>query len=68
MFVRLNDKKIDLRDVRSVERVSDTQFKITYDKGNSENINITGKEPKNTLDLMNALLVVFEDIEIYEKI
>ena len=68
MFVRLNDKKIDLRDVRSVERVSDTQFKITYVKGNTENIAITGKEPKNTLDLMNALLVIFEDIEIYEKI
>ena len=67
MFVRLNGKKIDLRTVRKVTRVNDKNFKIEYNDNTSENISTDNKEPTDTLDLMNAMLILFKDIEINEQ-
>ncbi len=67
MFVRLNGKKIDLRTVRKVTRVNDKNFKIEYNDNTSENISTDNKEPTDNLDLMNAMLILFKDIEINEQ-
>ena len=68
MYIRLNGKQVDLRTVRSVSRTGDKTFSIQYENGRSENVSTENTEPKNSIELMNALVRIFEDIEKYEAI
>ena len=63
MFVRLNGKKIDLREVRNIVRTNETTFKVQYDDGHTENVAVSKTEPVNSIDLLNALVCLFDNIE-----
>ena len=68
MYVRLNNKQIDLRTVANITRTDDKTFSIQYQNGRSETVSTENTEPQNSIELMNALVRIFEDIKKYEAI
>ena len=68
MYVRLNNKQIDLRTVANITRTDDKTFSIQYQNGRSETVSTENTEPQNSIELMNALVRIFEDIKNYEAI
>ena len=68
MYVRLNNKQVDLRTVENITRTDDKTFSIQYQNGRSETVSTENTEPKNSIELMNALVRIFEDIKKYEAI
>lgn len=68
MYVRLNNKQVDLRTVANITRTDDKTFSIQYQNGRSETVSTENTEPQNSIELMNALVRIFEDIKRYEAI
>lgn len=63
MFVRLKGELIDLREVRNVTRNGNI-YQVQYENGSTKTIVTENNEPQHTLDLANALMTIFDNIEV----